>query len=207
MANEKKDVRRKLLDAAEQLFCQKGFHQTSIRDIVTKADCNIAAVNYHFGGKDKLYLKMLHRFLQNMAEKQTQNINQVMKSEKPELEDLIRIIASTSLEPLKTGRQSVIRIMIRETLDPHKDSEEIIPHEMYRDVEKLFIDSIIKLTPGLETKDAILARFSFDGVVTNAHLFSEFYYKIFPDMDFDILINHIVNFTCAGIRSLVRKQI
>jgi len=49
------DTRERLLDAAEKLFCQKGFEGTSIRDITAEAGCNIAAVNYHFGGKEKLY--------------------------------------------------------------------------------------------------------------------------------------------------------
>ncbi|UCF00455.1 MAG: helix-turn-helix transcriptional regulator, partial [Planctomycetota bacterium] len=53
-----KAVCDRLLDAAEQLFAQTGFNGTSIRHITTKANSNIAAVNYHFGGKEKLYIEV-----------------------------------------------------------------------------------------------------------------------------------------------------
>jgi AcrR family transcriptional regulator len=41
----------RILDAAEQLFAEKGFAETSLRLITSKAGVNLAAVNYHFGSK------------------------------------------------------------------------------------------------------------------------------------------------------------
>ena len=38
----------RILDAAEQLFAEKGFAETSLRLITSKAGVNLAAVNYHF---------------------------------------------------------------------------------------------------------------------------------------------------------------
>lgn len=48
---EKKDTKRKILNAAITLFAQKGYHAVGIREITRTADVNIAMVNYHFGGK------------------------------------------------------------------------------------------------------------------------------------------------------------
>ena len=45
------DTKEKILDAAERLFAEHGFASTSMRDITTEADVNLAAVNYHFGSK------------------------------------------------------------------------------------------------------------------------------------------------------------
>ncbi|MHC4352523.1 MAG: TetR family transcriptional regulator, partial [Planctomycetota bacterium] len=45
-----KGVRGRLLDSAEQLFAERGFDGTSIRDLAAAAGCNIASVNYYFGG-------------------------------------------------------------------------------------------------------------------------------------------------------------
>ena len=53
-SNTNKGVRDRLLDAAEELFCEHGFEGASIRDIAASAECNIASVNYYFGGKEKL---------------------------------------------------------------------------------------------------------------------------------------------------------
>jgi len=48
-------TRRRLLDAAAQLFAAHGYRGVAVRDICDQACANIAAVNYHFGGKDKLH--------------------------------------------------------------------------------------------------------------------------------------------------------
>ena len=50
-----KSVKDRLVDAAEELFCERGFKGTSIRDIAASAGCNIASVNYYFGGKQRFF--------------------------------------------------------------------------------------------------------------------------------------------------------
>jgi AcrR family transcriptional regulator len=202
-----KTVPERLMDAAEKLFCDKGYEATSVRDLTTTADCNIASVNYHFGGKDKLYKAMFQRHLKYLAETQVQNVKKIMASANPTLEELLKIVSQTALAPLKTGsgKGSMTRLLVREILNPHL-SEELIPQDMFAEIEKLFIESITKLTPGLDFANAILARFSYDGVLTHSLLFTEFYYKIYPDMTFDELIEHIVKFSCAGIRSFANGK-
>lgn len=46
------DTVERILDAAETLFAEKGFAETSLRLITSKAKVNLAAVNYHFGSKN-----------------------------------------------------------------------------------------------------------------------------------------------------------
>ena len=52
-------TRERILNAAERLFADRGYEDTSIRAIVAKARVNQAAINYHFGGKDGLYREVL----------------------------------------------------------------------------------------------------------------------------------------------------
>jgi len=52
-------TRRRLLDAAAQMFATSGYRAVSVRDICERACANIAAINYHFGGKDKLHAAAL----------------------------------------------------------------------------------------------------------------------------------------------------
>ncbi len=60
--NENNDLTgERLLDEAEILFAQKGFHAVSVREITAAASCNLAAVNYHFGNKKNLYLEVFRR--------------------------------------------------------------------------------------------------------------------------------------------------
>ncbi len=57
------DTVERILDAAEILFAEKGFSETSLRLITSKAQVNLAAVNYHFGSKKSLIQAVFSRFL------------------------------------------------------------------------------------------------------------------------------------------------
>ena len=43
-----------IMEVAEDLFAEKGFNGTSIRDIAERAQVNLAMVSYYFGSKEKL---------------------------------------------------------------------------------------------------------------------------------------------------------
>ncbi len=51
------DTRQRLLAAASELFAEKGFWGTTHVEICEKAKANTAAVNYHFGSKEDLYVE------------------------------------------------------------------------------------------------------------------------------------------------------
>lgn len=48
-------TKARLLEAAGEEFAAKGFERATIRAISERAGTNVAAVNYHFGDKDRLY--------------------------------------------------------------------------------------------------------------------------------------------------------
>jgi len=49
------DKKTHIIETAVELFAEKGFEGTSIRDLATKADVNVAMINYYFGSKEKLF--------------------------------------------------------------------------------------------------------------------------------------------------------
>ncbi|QDP01042.1 TetR/AcrR family transcriptional regulator [Thalassotalea sp. PS06] len=57
------DTKTKILNAAENLFADKGFTGTSLREITSAAEVNLAAVNYHFGSKKELIKALMKRYL------------------------------------------------------------------------------------------------------------------------------------------------
>ena len=59
-ANRKDGVetRKRLLAAACGVFAAKGFEDASLAEICEDAGANVAAVNYHFGSKDALYVEV-----------------------------------------------------------------------------------------------------------------------------------------------------
>ena len=57
-----KQTKADILDTAELLFSEQGFTQTSMREITTRAEVNLASVNYHFGSKKNLIQAVLKRY-------------------------------------------------------------------------------------------------------------------------------------------------
>ena len=57
----------RILGAAEELFAQFGFAGTSLRQVTSRADVNIAAVNYHFGSKENLVNEVFRRRMDEMS--------------------------------------------------------------------------------------------------------------------------------------------
>lgn len=55
------DTRERLINAAGEVFAEKGFDLATVREICSRANANIAAINYHFGDKERLYAESLKR--------------------------------------------------------------------------------------------------------------------------------------------------
>lgn len=52
-------TRNRIIEAAIEVFLEKGYDAATIRDICKIAGANVAAVNYHFGSKDALHAAVL----------------------------------------------------------------------------------------------------------------------------------------------------
>ncbi len=63
------DTVTRILNTAEVLFAERGFAETSLRNITSKAKVNLAAVNYHFGSKKALIQAVFARYLDPFTER------------------------------------------------------------------------------------------------------------------------------------------
>ncbi|MCX5758838.1 MAG: CerR family C-terminal domain-containing protein [Candidatus Hydrogenedentes bacterium] len=58
------ETRARLLEAAAEVFAEHGFSHAKVQDICQRAQANLAAINYHFGGKEQLYQAVIHYALE-----------------------------------------------------------------------------------------------------------------------------------------------
>lgn len=54
-------ARARILEAAGEVFAERGYEAATVREICDQAGVNLAAVNYYFGGKERLYVETLER--------------------------------------------------------------------------------------------------------------------------------------------------
>ena len=109
-------TRERLLEKAESLFAQRGYHAVSVREITAAARCNMASVNYHFSNKKNLYLEVFRsRWIPREQRIYAEFEKSVDCLEKPTPELVIKALARAYLEgPLadeefKRHRQLIVR--------------------------------------------------------------------------------------------------
>ncbi|ABV36675.1 putative transcriptional regulator, TetR family [Shewanella sediminis HAW-EB3] len=98
MAN-RSDTKTRILDAAEKLFAERGFSETSLRLITSKAEVNLASVNYHFGSKKELIRAVLARYLDVFMPVASAEIVRLQASDKnASLNDIFSILVEPLLD-------------------------------------------------------------------------------------------------------------
>jgi len=208
-----KGVKDRLLDAAEGLFCERGFKGTSIRDIAASAGCNIASVNYYFGSKEGLYEEVWHRHLIPMRDARIESINKVMSQaeSRPNLEDLLRSFADTFVGSIvdrnKTSRLS--KLMAREYIDSHLPTDMFVNEVMTPTITAMHI-ALVKTCPDLDESKIMPVVFSVIGQLVHlVHVKTMFEQSgddlNLPIFDSNQIIDHIVKFSAAGIRAYTGK--
>ena len=91
------NTKDRILGAAEELFAQHGFSGTSLRQVTSRADVNIAAVNYHFGSKENLVNEVFRRRMDEMTEKRLSALRDALAVEPASLEPILAAFVEPAL--------------------------------------------------------------------------------------------------------------
>ena len=119
------DTKTRILDSAEYLFAQEGFHNTSLRALTTHAEVNLASVNYHFGSKEALLQAVLERRLLPLNQLRTDQMNAVVakanaQNLRPEAANILRAFIEPTLafRDSSPGARSFIALVGRSLSEP-----------------------------------------------------------------------------------------
>ncbi len=89
------DSSERIYKASANLFAQKGFEGTSIRDIAAAVGLSVSTVNYHVGGKETLYREILRRTYvleYELFSPLVENVEDVVFQDKNTLQNLFKRI-------------------------------------------------------------------------------------------------------------------
>ena len=159
----------RILGAAEELFAQFGFAGTSLRQVTSRADVNIAAVNYHFGSKDNLVNEVFRRRMDEMSAQRLAQLKTAMAEHPGALEPVLAAFVEPALALAQDrhGGAAFIRVIARAYAEKNDGLRKFLS-DQYGHVLREFGKAIAACIPGL-TKEALYWRLDFlSGALTYA---------------------------------------
>jgi AcrR family transcriptional regulator len=106
-----------ILKTAGEIFAEQGFRKATVRDICKRSGVNLAAINYYFGNKEKLYLAVLKYYRSIALQKYPSNFG-INESDSPR-KKLSSFIQSFIVRLLEEGKQSLFgKLFAREFFEP-----------------------------------------------------------------------------------------
>ncbi|HFC29893.1 MAG TPA: TetR/AcrR family transcriptional regulator [Oceanospirillales bacterium] len=157
-------TKERILNTTEKLISEKGFSSISLRTISTNAKTNLAAVNYHFGNKEKLIEMMLERRLNNLFQLRINLLDKLESgSNKPcNLKQILEAFIAPALTMSNDnhqGGQRFMRVLARAYAEKSEYLHSLLS-KRYANVIKRFAVAIQRSATHLDEK-VVFWRFHF----------------------------------------------
>lgn len=197
-------TRERLLDEAERLFADLGFAAVTVRQITTAAQTNVAAVNYHFGGKENLYLEVFRQRWLPRARRIRARLEPLEESERCTPEEVIRAIAEALFLGFNDQEERVRHSMLimREVTKPSA-AFEVVASEAVRPFLALVRRLLAKCLPGVDEQRLSLYCLSIFFQVLHFNFARTMVAKAMNrdyDQDFlKLLVDHLTDFSVHGL--------
>jgi AcrR family transcriptional regulator len=123
------ETRLQLIEAAGEVFAEVGFRNATVREICRRAGANVAAVNYHFGDKERLYIEVIRYSYQKAFDKYPPLLN--VPADAPAEKRLHAFVHSLLLRIFEKGATAWHgKLMSREMIEPTSALDELVTERM-----------------------------------------------------------------------------
>lgn len=140
----KDEVRRRILLKAGEIFARRGYLGTTVRDICQQADVNVAAVNYYFGDKERLYIDAVKHARALIEERWPLP----EWADATPAEEKLTIFVRTFVRRLisRETAEWQMRLILREIMEPTRACEEMV-QESFRPFFGVLLQILSELLP------------------------------------------------------------
>jgi AcrR family transcriptional regulator len=201
---------KRLVEAAGEIFAEYGYRSATVRQICEKAGANIAAVNYHFGDKEGLYMAVLRSVPDAHAEKYPSNIglNRAATAEQ-KLRAYIESLLHRVFDAGRPGWHT--KIIAREMSEPTRALDTLL-EEVARPLHQELASIIRELLDAAASDEAVrLCTLSVMSQCVYYHHARSVISRLYPDQkqgpeDIARLVDHIAQFSLDAIKGLAQHK-
>jgi AcrR family transcriptional regulator len=137
--------RERILDAAERVFAESGYHATTLRQVAAAADVKLSLVGYHFPSKQALYVAVFAR-RQHVNEERLR----LLRAIDLDAPDALERIVAAFMDPvvaLSADGGWYRRLVLREAADPSSMQRPVI-RELFDPMAREFVAALRVALPG-----------------------------------------------------------
>jgi TetR/AcrR family transcriptional regulator, regulator of cefoperazone and chloramphenicol sensitivity len=203
-------TRQALLEAAGAVFAERGFRNTTVRQICRQAGANVAAVNYHFGDKQRLYLEVLRHAHGRALSKYPFDLGTSPSA--PAQERLRAYVRSFLCRIFDSGPTAWMgKLIAMEMINPSAALESLVQERVRPMAEHLSRIVAELLGPGSDPRRVRLCGFSIvSQCLFYAHCRSVLA-RLYPEQKLDLeeaerLADHITRFSLGGLKDCGRQS-
>lgn len=211
-AAQQPDTRARILDAAERLFLERGFRGASLRALTTAAGVNLAAVGYHFGGKDELLRAVLERRIEPVNRERLRRLDAIetrwRRGEPRALEPILAALLEPAFAAMRAdGEARDIATLLYS--EPHERMPELI-ERLFGECALRFHATVSRVL-GRADPSAVALRFqmvigAMIHFLGGRHRVSPKLAGVTVDDSERAVLDELVVFLAAGLRAPARRR-
>jgi AcrR family transcriptional regulator len=193
------DTKDHLLDSAEYLFGEYGYAATSLRQIIARAQANLASVHYHFGSKQELLEQIIQRKVGPINEQRLKLLDQFESEAAPLPVAVEKIVEAVILPAMMIDKdRQFLKFMGR----MHSDGlmPEIV-RRLFKPLISRFLAAARRACPEITMEDLVWKIHFMIGAMAHTLLIRpEAYPQLLPESQLTIA-RRLIAFVSCGFRS------
>lgn len=197
----------RILQAAEQLFSERGIDAVSLREITSAAGVNSAAAHYHFGSKEAVLQELFALRARPIAERREELLGQLKRDRqgRPKLEDVLRAFLQPALDALNTPDGIAFTMLRARMVFEREEVRREALGKAFNHSSELALQALAEALPRLDAKE-LYWRFHF---VLGAMVYTmatpgrieAITQGGIDTTDPEAALEHLVRFAAAGLRA------